>query len=60
MGKAIAVTRTEHTASDLRVEAARCRDDAQIRRLLALALILEGHTRTKARARWPVGSAVIV
>lgn len=51
MGKAIAVTRTEHTASDLRVEASRCRDGAQVRRLLALALILEGHTRTEAAKR---------
>jgi transposase len=51
MGKAIVIVRTEHTASDLRSEAARCRDGAQVRRLLALALILEGYTRTEAAER---------
>ncbi len=51
MGRAIAVTRTEHVASDLRIQASRCRDGAQVRRLLALALILEGHTRTEAAKR---------
>jgi len=51
MGRAIAVTQTVHAASDLWVEASRCRDGAQVRRLLALALIPEGHTRTEAAKR---------
>ncbi len=48
MGKAIAITRREFTAEELREAAARSRDGAKVRRLLALALILEGHTRTEA------------
>jgi transposase len=45
---AVALTRREHTADDLRHEAARARDSAQARRLLALALVLEGRSRTEA------------
>ena len=36
----ISVTRTEHTADDLRRHAARTDDAAIVRRLLALALVL--------------------
>ena len=36
MGAAIAVTRTDHTAAELRSMAGRSRDGAQVRRLLAL------------------------
>jgi hypothetical protein len=43
MGKPLAITRTEHAAADLRVFAAKSRDGAQVRRLLALAFILDGH-----------------
>ncbi len=48
MGQAIEITRTEYSASDLRAIAARQREGAQVRRLLALALVLEGATRTDA------------
>ena len=48
MGQALAITRTEHTAEALREFAAKSRDGAQVRRLLAIALILEGRSRTDA------------
>jgi transposase len=48
MGKPLAITRTEHTAAELRVFASKNRDGAQVRRLLALAFVLDGHTRTEA------------
>lgn len=44
----IAITRTELDAAGLRVAAARGKDAAASRRMLALALVLEGHTRTEA------------
>jgi transposase len=48
MGAAIRITRTDHTAEALRGLAARRHDGAPVRRLLALALILEGHSRRAA------------
>ena len=48
MSRAITITRTEHTVAELREFAASSRDGAQVRRLLALALILEGRSRTEA------------
>jgi transposase len=48
MGKPLSITRTEHSADELRAVASKCRDGAQVRRLLALALVLDGHTRTDA------------
>ena len=48
MGQAVAITRTEHTAAELRGLAAKSRDAAQVRRLLAMALILDGRSRTEA------------
>ena len=45
---AVAVTRLELDASDLRREATRCRDAKAARRMLALALVLEGHAREAA------------
>jgi len=48
MGAALVVTRTEHTAFVLRAFAARSGDGAQVRRFLAIALVLEGHSRTEA------------
>jgi transposase len=48
MGKPLSITRTEHSADDLRAVASKCRDGAQVRRLLALAFVLDGHTRTDA------------
>jgi transposase len=44
----IAVTRRELGAGDLRREAARCRDGRAARRMLALALVLEGSSREEA------------
>lgn len=51
MGQAVAIARTEHTAAELRGMAAKCRDGAQVRRLLALAMVLEGCPRTEAAER---------
>jgi transposase len=48
MGTALAITRTEDTAAELRVLACKSTDGEQIRRLLALALVLEGRPRTEA------------
>ena len=44
----VVVTRMEHTASDLRRRAGRADDAAVARRLLALALVLDGHKREDA------------
>jgi len=51
MGQPIEITRTEHSASDLRAAAAKSRDGGQVRRLLALALVLEGVSRSEAAER---------
>jgi transposase len=48
MATALTITRTEHSAAELRAFAGRCQDGAQVRRLLALALVLEGCPRTQA------------
>lgn len=47
MGKAVEITR-DFSASELRALAAGTRDGAVVRRLLAIALILEGHSRAEA------------
>src|SRR5436189_4839951 len=44
----VAVTRQEPGAVELRREAARCRDARAARRMLALALVLEGSSREEA------------
>src|SRR3954465_4195475 len=44
----IAITRHEPSAGELRREAARCRDARAARRMLALALVLEGPSREEA------------
>ena len=44
----IAITRQELGADGLRREAARCRDAKAARRMLALALVLEGSSREEA------------
>jgi transposase len=44
----IAITRLELSAGELRREAWRCRDAAASRRMLALALVLEGTSRAEA------------
>ena len=48
MGQSIAITRTEHSASDFRCLASREKDGEVVRRLLSLALVLEGHSRGDA------------
>ena len=48
MGRAVAVTRTDLTAYELRHEAGRSRDGRVVRRLLAIALVLEGADRKTA------------
>ncbi len=48
MGAALTITRTDHTAAELRAVAGTIKDGAQVRRLLALALVLEGRSRTEA------------
>jgi len=44
----VAITRDELSAADLRREAKRCQDAAAVRRMLALALVLEGSLRGEA------------
>ena len=44
----VAVTRRELSAAELRREAVRCREAAAARRMLALALVLEGRSREAA------------
>ena len=48
MGEAIAITNLDHSARELRQLAARSKDASVVRRLLALALLLEGKSRTEA------------
>src|SRR3954471_10347099 len=44
----VAITRREPDAGELRREARRCRDARAARRMLALALVLEGSSRAEA------------
>ena len=48
MGKAVAITRTDYTAAVLRGLAAQSDDADQARRLLAIAMILDGTSRADA------------
>ena len=48
MGKPIEVTRLDYTAMQLRELASRERDGAVVRRLLAIAAVLDGDSRTEA------------
>jgi len=48
MGKPVEITRTEFSAGALREMAVRMDDGAVVRRLLAIALVLEGCSRTEA------------
>src|SRR5208283_609469 len=51
MGAAVQVTRMDHTAPELRALAAKSKDTAQARRLLAIAMVLEGAARLDAARR---------
>jgi transposase len=48
MGVAVKLTRLDHTAASFRREASRCTDADAARRMLALALVLEGSSRAEA------------
>lgn len=48
MSKAVELTRRDYTALELRHHSSKCADGAQVRRLLALALVLEGRCRSEA------------
>lgn len=48
MSKAVPLTRTDESASALRAQAAKCGDAEQARRLLAIAMILDGGARRDA------------
>ena len=48
MGQPIEITRTDLTGVELRAAAVKIGDTAVVRRLLAIALLLEGHSRTAA------------
>jgi transposase len=48
MGAPLGITRTDHTSAELRGLSNRCSDGAQVRRILALAMVLEGRSRTEA------------
>jgi len=50
MGAPVTITRGEFTAAELRVASSKCTDGAQVRRILALALVLEGRPRREAAA----------
>ena len=50
MSAAVRVIRTDYSSAQLRSVSARCGDGAQVRRLLALALVLEGRRRSEAAA----------
>lgn len=51
MSAGLEITRQDHTAAELRVVASKVGDGAQVRRLLALALVLEGVSRSAAASR---------
>jgi transposase len=48
MSAAIPITRLDRTASELRAFASKCNDGAQVRRLLAIGLVLDGRSRAEA------------
>ncbi|HEY5410989.1 MAG TPA: IS630 family transposase [Caulobacteraceae bacterium] len=50
MGSPLEITRRDYTSAELRSLSGRCADGAQVRRLLGLALVLDGHSRTEAAA----------
>lgn len=48
MGAPLKIVRTDHTSAELRALSNRCPDGAQVRRILAVAMILDGRLRTEA------------
>jgi transposase len=51
MGQAIPITNFDHTAEELRHLAGKAKDGRIVRRLLAIALLLDGKLRTEAAAQ---------
>ena len=51
MGQAIPITNLDHTAEELRHLAGKTKDGRIVRRLLAIALLLDGKLRTEAAAQ---------
>jgi putative transposase len=50
MGAMLRVTRTEYTSAELRALSAKCGDGAEVRRMLAVALVLDRRARGEAAA----------
>ena len=50
MGAMLQITRTEHTSAELRALSVKCGDGAPVRRMFALALVLEARPRSDAAA----------
>ena len=48
MGVPLGITRTDYGSGELRQLSRRYSDGAQVRRMLALAMVLEGRSRTEA------------
>jgi transposase len=50
MGAAVSITRHEYAGAELRALAVKCDDGGQVRRLLAIAMVLDGRSRGEAAA----------
>jgi len=50
MGASLRITRMDYTSAELRALSARCDDGAEVRRMLALALVLDDRPRAEAAA----------
>ena len=48
MGAPLGISRTDFSGEELRALSGHCRDGAQVRRILAVAMVLEGRSRTEA------------
>jgi transposase len=51
MGSPLKITRMDHTSAELRALSGKYRDGAQVRRVLALAMVLDGGPRSEAACR---------
>ena len=50
MGAMLRISRTEYTSAELRALSVKCADGAQVRRLLGVAMVLDGRSRSEAAA----------
>lgn len=48
MGSAVVITRTDYTGAELRALSGPCADAAEVRRMLALAMVMDGRPRGEA------------